>query len=432
MNGKPIKGLVIILDGLGDRPNEILSGLTPLEYADTPVMDKISELGQSGLMDPLLPGLPVDTHTGVGILFGLSPEEATYLCRGPIEAAGIDLDLQVGDLLFRTNLATVERQKETQTSNFKIVDRRAGRISENVDTLCESLQNIDVGHGIVASLYPATQHRCVLRLRGALLSASITDTDPGGKSIESGVLRCYPHAISETNSANTAAAINTFTEISHEILNVHPINLQRAASGELLANGVITRGGGAFQELNNIHNYLNTSVAAVAGESTIIGLGKLFNFTTITDPDFTSMPDTNIDKKLNLAIQALKTHDLVYVHLKGTDTAAHDRDPLGKANFISRFDTALGEIDTRELVVGICADHSTDSFRGEHNGDPVPVTLANPRGRKDLVKKFNETDCSIGSLGRITAQGFLISVLDAMGCLSNYKPSEMALYRLSR
>ena len=77
-----LKGLIIILDGLGDRPNRCLGGLTPLEYASAPTLDRLAKCGQSGLMDPLLPGLPVDTHTGVGILFGLPPSEAVNLCRG--------------------------------------------------------------------------------------------------------------------------------------------------------------------------------------------------------------------------------------------------------------------------------------------------------------------------------------------------------------
>ena len=79
-------------------------------------------------------------------------------------------------------------------------------------------------------------------------------------------------------------------------------------------------------------------------------------------------------------------------------------------------------------VVAICADHSTDSIRGEHNGDPVPVLIHNPQGRKDLVREFNEISCSAGSLGRLNAQAFLTSVLDAMGALSNLKGSEISYY----
>ncbi len=427
MTNHRLKGLVIILDGLGDRPCAELHGKTPLEYAQTPVLDKIVESNQCGLMDPLLPGLPVDTHTGVGILFGLPPTDASYLCRGPIEAAGIGLDLQFGDLLFRANLSTVEKHH----SGYKIIDRRAGRIRDNVDSLCSALQNIDVGHDITASLYPATQHRCVLRFRGPQLSPLISDTDPGGKGIDSGILISEPNLSGDQTSLQTADAVNRFTDISHEILSAHPVNKSRLENQQLPANGVITRGVGEYQNFKNILSYLKLDVAVIAGESTILGLSNLFNFSSITDDSFTSLADTDLDKKLSFAVDALKTHDLAYIHIKGTDTTAHDKNPLAKAEIINRFDTALGKINLDNIILGVCADHSTDSYRGEHNGDPVPVLIHNPLGRRDLVKHFNETDCSAGSFGRLTAQSFLTSVLDAMGCLANYKPSEMAYYRLS-
>ena len=280
MTTHKLKGLVIILDGLGDRPQKKLSGLTPLEHASTPGLDMLATSGQSGLMDPLLPGLPVDTHTGVGILFGLPPADAINLCRGPIEAAGIDLDLQVGDLLFRANLTTIEKTN----SGYKIHDRRAGRINDDVSLLCHSLQDIDVGNGISASLYPATQHRCVLRLRGPRLSSNICDTDPGGKRIESGILECKANSTSDSDddsnnnseARQTAEAVNRFTDISHHILENHPVNIKRIKNNLPAANGVITRGVGSYQDFNNLLGYLKLSVLVIAGESTIIGLGKLF------------------------------------------------------------------------------------------------------------------------------------------------------------
>ncbi len=421
----PLKGLVIILDGLGDRPNQHLNGLTPLEYANTPTLDQLAKHGQSGLMDPLLPGLPVDTHTGVGILFGLPPDEAVTLDRGPIEASGIGLDSRAGDLLLRCNLATVEKRGD----QYHIRDRRAGRINRSVDTLCASLHEIPVGDDITASLYPATGHRCVLRLRGATLSARIKDTDPGGKSAEKILLECQAHTLTDHDAVRTAQAINRFTRLSHQILDNHPLNRERVEAGALPANAIITRGAGIHRDLKKQHACRNLSVAVVAGESTILGLGQMLGFSTITDPAFTSLPDTDLDRKLKLGLAALQTRDLVYIHIKGMDIAAHDRDPQGKAGLIARFDTALGKLDTRNLVVGICADHSTDSRLGEHTGDPVPVAIYNPFGRRDRVDQYNETECISGSLGRITAQGFLVSVLDAMGCLSNFKSSEIGLYR---
>ncbi|MCY3768826.1 MAG: 2,3-bisphosphoglycerate-independent phosphoglycerate mutase [Gammaproteobacteria bacterium] len=420
-----LKGIVFILDGLGDRPCTELDRCTPLEYADTPYLDKLARLNQCGLMDPVLPGLPVDTHTGVGILFGLSPHDATHLSRGPIEAAGIDLKPQWGDLLFRANLATVEKDGD----HYRILDRRADRIRDGVIELCQALQELKVGDNLFASLFPATQHRCVLRMRGPRLSAEISDTDPTGKAVHKGILQARSRNSKDENSQKTADAVNEFTRLSHHILSRHPLNLQRIHQGENPANGVLTRGVGAYRDFSSTLSYLRIKAAVIAGESTILGLARLCGFTALSDPSFTALPNTDLRKKLDFAHSALKTHDLVYVHIKATDTTAHDRDPAAKARFISHFDSVLEQSDMEAHVIAVCADHSTDSLYGEHSGDPVPVLLHNPVGRQDLADQFGEKTCSMGALGRLNGQGFLLSTLDAMGCLPNLKPSDMTVYR---
>ncbi len=419
-----MKGLVFILDGLGDRPCKALDGKTPLQHASTPTLNRLAAKNQSGLMNPLAPGIPVDTHTGVSMLFGVPPVDAVQLKRGPIEAAGIDLDLEDGDLLFRANLSTVEPAENI------IIDRRAQRIQQGVDNLCASLQNIDLGNNITASLFAATHHRCVLRFRGPGLSDQISDTDPGGKNVSDGILQSSP--LNDSSEARrTADALNQFTSRCQSILSQNKVNLDRVNKGKLPANAVITRGAGQFKHFQNRISDLKLSVSVIAGEATIIGLGKLFGFNTINAPAFTANPLTPIDLKVQHAVDALQTSDLVFVHLKGTDTSAHDRDPSGKSDFINRFDKELGNIDFDNYIVGICADHSTDSILGEHNGDAVPVLIHNPIGRSDLVTQYNEIDCSIGALGRIDAQGFITSVLDAMGCIENFKPTDSRFYSFS-
>ena len=419
------KGLFIILDGLGDRPHFQLQGKTPLEAASTPSLDNLAASGQCGLMDPLMPGIPVDTHTGVSILFGLSPYDAAKLSRGPVEAAGINLKLEEGDVLLRANFATAEHEEDNKLG---LIDRRAGRISEGMEELCTSLRDLEVGNNIVANLYPATQHRAVLHLRGDDLSAEITDTDPGGLDMEQGVLRSKPLKHNDQRSLQTANAVNQFITLSNEILQNHPINIERLNNHSLPANCVLTRGAGVYVKPKTITSYLGLKGAVVAGEKTILGLAKLFEFTPYTNEQFTSLGDTDIDLKLRTAILALESHDLVYVHLKGTDIAAHDKDPIQKKYFIERVDKALQQIQSENLVIGVTADHSTDSIRGEHNGDSVPCFIHNPEGRKDLVMKYDEMNCIAGSLGRLTGQQYLTSFLDAMGVMHNYKVSDFNFF----
>ena len=135
------KGLFLILDGLGDSGIEAFAGKTPLEQARTPNLDRLISDGRGALVDPLYAGVPVGTHTGTGVLLGIPQSEIISMARGPIEAAGIGIHTEPGDVLIRCNFSTLEANNE----GFRIIDRRAGRISGNTRELTRVLEDIDVG-----------------------------------------------------------------------------------------------------------------------------------------------------------------------------------------------------------------------------------------------------------------------------------------------
>jgi len=412
------KGLMIILDGLGDRSCEELQGGTPLEAAITPNLDRLAGEGLLGLVDPLLPGVPVGTHTGTGVLMGLAPLDAGRLARGPVEAAGIGLDLHPGEVVLRCNFATLKADGE----NLTIRDRRAGRIAEGTAELAEELQNLPLGDGITGDLYPATQHRAVLRLRGAGLSAGFTDTDPGSGREGRGVRLAQARDGRDESAVRTADAVNCFVREAHQRLVRHPLNLEREAAGLLPANGILTRSAGECARLRNLVTHLKLNAAVVAGEHTVEGLGRLFGFKTLNLPSFTALPQTDLEGKITATLNALESHDLVFLHIKGPDIASHDRDPEGKKACLERVDRVLERLPRSDLVIGVTGDHSTDSNFGRHCGDPVPGLLAAPKGRRDATVAFGESSCMNGGLGRLSATSFLISMLDAMGAMGNFRP----------
>jgi 2,3-bisphosphoglycerate-independent phosphoglycerate mutase len=410
------KGLIIILDGLGDRPSPELDGQTPLESANTPFMDNLVSKGSCGLVDPLYPGMPVDTHTGCGALMGIVHEDLKRLARGSVEAAGIGLEMEPGDVVLRGNFATFG------SDAVSIIDRRAGRISEGVDRLCKDLKDIKLRHGVTASVFPATHHRVVLRFRGENLSSAITNTDPGCGRAGSLVLLSQELDLVDEQAVNTAEALNEFSQRAMEILANHPVNQERISRKELPANGLLFRGAGKVFSIRNLVSYLGLKAAVVTGERTLSGLGRLSDFTVIQQPGFTGMPDTDIAGKFSAAKQALEDHDLVYVHIKAPDIFSHSMDAPGKKAFLEQVDKVISDLCDGNYVVAICADHSTDSNTGQHCGDPVPALLCSSGSRVDGETTFGETTCSRGGLGRITGNGLLITVLDTMGAVPNYRP----------
>ncbi|MGB5775740.1 MAG: alkaline phosphatase family protein [Sedimenticolaceae bacterium] len=412
------KGLMIILDGMGDRRCPALNGQTPLEAAVTPTLDRLARDGISGMVDPLLAGVPVGTHTGTGILMGLAPADATQLARGPVEAAGIGLVMQPGEVALRCNFATLTKDGE----GLGIEDRRAGRIREGTEELAAALRDIPLGGGITGGLYPTTQHRAVLALRGTDLSSQVTDTDPGGGREHRGVLTAQARYANDTAAQRTAQAVNRFVHAAHRILAQHPLNGDREARGLPPANGIITRSAGRSGTLRNLLAWWGIRASVIAGERTVVGLGRMFGFRTVHQPGFTALPTTDLDGKLAGAVAELENHDLVFLHIKGPDICAHDRDPLGKKSCLEHIDRVLAGLPPADLVIGVTGDHSTDSNQGRHCGDPVPGLIIAPNGRRDAVTAFGESACMAGGLGRLSGTAFLISLLDAMGAIGNYTP----------
>ena len=214
-----MKAVLVVLDGVGDRPVKVLGGLTPLQVAEAETLDLVAEKGECGIMDPIAPGQPPGSDTAHLAIFGYDPERC-YPGRGAFEALGVGVDLRPGDVAFRCNLATV-------SDDGVIVDRRAGRIG-NVDAekLSESLKDIRIEgvDGVEAEFIHSSEHRGVLVLRGERLSRMVSDVDPH----LTGVKVPKPRPLDDSIEAKrTARALEEFLEKAGRILREHPLNKER-------------------------------------------------------------------------------------------------------------------------------------------------------------------------------------------------------------
>lgn len=408
---KVYKGLMLIIDGLGDRPIDEFGGLTALEAANTPCFDSLAKAGITGLMDPLSPGIRVGTDVGHLALFGYNPLKV-YWGRGPIEAIGIGIELKPGDVALRCNFATVDE-------NLIVTDRRAGRIRHTVE-LAAALDGMRLGNGINVTFRPATEHRAVLVLSGERLSAEITNSDPGPANEGMPLKEVVPRRIHNPPAEKTARAVNEFVGKSHEILRDHTINTERKAKGLAPANVVITRGAGMAVKMRSLTDRFDIKGCCISGESTVVGIARMSGFEVLTNEKMTANIDTDLDEKARLTIEALKESDFVVTHVKGADLMAHDGRPREKVAFIERTDGMLRKIidgldDPRGTHIAITADHSTPCAIREHSADPVPVVIHGEGVLVDEVESFGERACARGGLCRIRANDFLLSILDLMG-----------------
>jgi len=403
------KCVLLIIDGLGDLPIPELDNKTPLEAANTPVLDRLAGSGWYGLVDPIKPGKIPNTHTGTGMLMGLLPEQAENLKRGPVEAFGAGYEMAPGDVALRANFATVEQRDGA----YFVTDRRAGRITNGAKELAASLMDMDLGDGIRASFISTDQHRGALVFTGAGLSDAISDTDPGDQSMPVVLEGC--RAL-EPEAEFTASKINLFIGKSREILADHPVNIARSQDGKPVASGIIVRGAGSYTKIDNLLHLQNVRAAIVTGCNTVTGLGRLFGFNAIRDPRFTADVNTDLSAKIKAVCTALQSHDMVFVHVKAPDICSHDRQPLAKRDFIQRLDKALEPLLDEGLIIVVGADHTTNSNTGAHSADPVPSLIYEPGTDSRLESvKFGETLCRDGNMDRQISNEFLSGVLRKMG-----------------
>eukprot|EP00735_Rhodelphis_limneticus_P014417 TRINITY_DN8442_c0_g1::TRINITY_DN8442_c0_g1_i1::g.3413::m.3413 TRINITY_DN8442_c0_g1::TRINITY_DN8442_c0_g1_i1::g.3413 ORF type:complete len:550 (-),score=45.26,sp/Q975P3/APGM_SULTO/32.10/9e-69,PhosphMutase/PF10143.4/1.9e-57,Metalloenzyme/PF01676.13/4.2e-09,Metalloenzyme/PF01676.13/1.4e-16 TRINITY_DN8442_c0_g1_i1:261-1910(-) len=252
----------VLIDGLGDVNIEQLGNQTPLQAAKTPNMDWIARNGLNGLLDPVEPGLACGSDTAHLNILGYPPR-IYYRGRGAFESMGAGLEMQVGDIAFKSNFATIDPETNI------VVSRRADRnFEEEGPILCEYLDGIKLPsfpQHTVAIKY-ATEHRCGVRIRGPRLSDAITGTDP---LVDDKLLvKCKP--VGDDPSGDAQLTCDLIEELSREIhtaLMRHPINAERIQHGKSPANVILFRGAGARIDVTPFSQLHKLPVSHVTSDS---------------------------------------------------------------------------------------------------------------------------------------------------------------------
>ncbi|MBU2615564.1 MAG: hypothetical protein KKC19_00500 [Nanoarchaeota archaeon] len=386
-----MKGILVILDGLGDLPHRQLNGKTPLEAAETPNLDFFATRGEMGYLYPVKPGFVPESDEAIVSMFGNEQIDST---RGQLEARGTDLKLTRGDLALRVNFATVDSLKEGN-----IIDRRAGRTltTSEAEELSNALNEIKLSCKF--SFEATIQHRAVFVLRGGW-SDNITGNEaPYSKGRVKGVDKISNFKVfdDEENALYTVNVLNEFIEKAYEVLNNHPVNERRRKSGLLPANYLLMRGPGIEPpKLKFYKKWLSVSYMPLEiGFSRVSGM-KVFSFEypKLKNLDSYENLREGLKKAAKFSTKILKKNkkkfDYAYIHIKETDIPGHDNKPIEKKLMLEYLDSTLFKFlrnfaPPNGINLAVTGDHSTPCKLKAHSADPVPVLLYNdkPPKRKD-------------------------------------------------
>ncbi len=401
-----MKTVIILGDGMSDRPVPALGGKTPLMAAKKPHIDRIARDGRVGLFRTIQPGQPKGSAVANMAVLGYDPEEV-YQGRAVLEAASMGVDLDKSDVALRCNLICLEEGRIKNHSAGHISSEEAGELIHALDKALGG----ERGDRPV-KFHPGVSYRHLLVLKGEWASPDVRCPPPhdhvGGEA-ES----LLPEAMSDSAKTTAARLAELFRE-GLPILADHPVNLRRLEEGKDPGNAIWTWSPGRRPKMRTLMQRLGVRGAVISGVDRVMGLGKYAGMEMIHVEGATGREDTNYEGKAAACIEALERIDLVYVHVEATDEAGHARDVDLKVRCIEYLDHRLVRlilegIEERgiEARVAILPDHATPVQDGRHADDPVPVAVMGPGIAPDAVLGYDEDQAARGSLGMLKGDEFI-------------------------
>lgn len=401
-----MKYIIILGDGMADEPIGSLGGRTPLQAACKPSIDRVAALGRSGMLATVPAGFaPGSEIANLSVLGYDLPK--VFEGRGSLEAASMGVRIEDGEMAMRCNLLTIEQGR--------IKNHSAGHItSEEAAELIVFLQK-ELGGGD-ANFFPGVSYRHLLKLKGGDKRIATTPPHdvPGTPYRDVLVRALVPEAEA------TAVRINELIERSQKLLKDHPVNRARVAAGKEPANSIWPWSPGYRPRMETLmQRYGIRDGVVISAVDLIKGIGVYAGLKPVDVEGATGLYTTNYEGKARAALDALRAHDFVFLHIEASDEAGHEGDAELKVRTIEYLDsrvvkTIFDEISgwDEPVSMAILPDHPTPCALRTHTAKPVPFTIYRTGVSGDGVQRFDERSAQEGSYGNLSGDEFMNLFID--------------------
>ena len=380
-----MKYIVILGDGMAGEPLDALDGRTTLEAAITPIMDALASAGEMGLAKMVPDGMKPGSDVANLAVLGYDPLR-NYSGRSPLEALSVGVTMEPTDIIHRCNLVTLSENEPYAEKT--IIDHSSGEISTaDADILMDAVR--EAFHNEQFQFFTGTSYRHITVWKNGTVLDFEQPHDHLGQVIGA-FLPEHP-------------AFRAMMERSFDILNNHPLNIQRAAEGKNKANSLWFWGAGTMPSLSNFHEKTGLKGTMISAVDLLKGIAVGAGMEVAQVEGATGSLHTNYEGKAAAAVKALLEdgQDFVYIHVEAPDEMGHQGSMTDKITAIEYLDSRViapvkaamdesGE-DYRLLVL---PDHPTPIRIRTHSSEPVPFILYDSRHQSKKIARYTEKDAA--------------------------------------
>jgi len=390
--------VLVVLDGLGDRPIPELGNRTPAEAAHTPHLDELTRHGASGWHLPFGWGRAPASELAHWAMFGYA--DVPFPGRAVLEALGGGLDVDPDAAVTHAALRTSRPDGDT----LVLTGRARPEDVDDVTALLAGLGPVLDAHGM--TLQQLGGRGEALLTSPAHRSGAVTDSDPLFETFHPWM---RPVATTPDGAAFadalTAALLDARTWLGDSEVNARRLDRNLPALDVLT-----TKWSGRRGEIPSFVEQVGVRGAAVTSTRLYRGIVAALD---MVSTHLAPLDDLERDMVARLAAADELLRDgarFVHVHTKATDEAGHTKQPFAKRDVLEAVDrglAGLGEL-ARRAVVAVTGDHATPSTHGVmHTGEPTPLLVAGPTVRADDVTEWGELPARSGWWGQVRAAELL-------------------------
>ena len=384
-----MKYIVILGDGMAGEPLEALGGKTTLEAAATPNMDALATMGEIGLAKMVPAGMKPGSDVANLAVLGYDPMRC-YSGRSPLEALSVGVAMEPTDIIFRCNLVTLSEEEPYEGKT--IIDHSSGEISsEDADVLMDAIR--EAFNNEQFQFFSGTSYRHITVWKNGEVLDFEQPHDHLGE-----VIGAY---------LPKEAVFREMMEKSFDILNNHPLNVQRAAEGKNKANSLWFWGAGTKPSLDNFRAKTGLKGAMISAVDLLKGIAVGAGMEVVNVDGATGSLHTNYEGKASAAVKALLEdgQEFVYIHVEAPDEMGHQGSMTDKIQAIEYLDSrVVGPVKAAMDASGepyrmlILPDHPTPIRIRTHSSEPVPYIIYDSRYQSRKIARYTEKDAAAAGM----------------------------------